>query len=253
MARNRKQLESLLQSANVFSKPKIKLEQYPTNPHLASHIVFMAHQNYDEIEGKVIGELGSGCGNLLLASALMGASYCIGFELDEDAMGIARENFSEYELDTHVEFVRADVTQLVAVGQFSEDDSSSDSKSSENSESQSSAENSESKSSAENFISRWRPLIDTIIMNPPFGTKVQGVDMIFLQVACQMARKSVYSLHKTSTRQYILQKARQWGVEAEILAELKFDIPNMYKFHKKKNVEVEVDLYRFDVSMLHRN
>jgi hypothetical protein len=89
------------------------------------------------------------------------------------------------------------------------------------------------------------PQIDTVVMNPPFGTKRKGVDMVFLQKAIEMCGTSVYSLHKTSTRNHILKKATQWGVEAKVIAELKFDIPQMYKFHKRRSVDVAVDLFRF--------
>ena len=36
----------------------------------------------------------------------------------------------------------------------------------------------------------------------------------------------------------------KWNLKAEVVAEMKFDIPNMYKFHKQKSVDVEVDLLR---------
>jgi predicted RNA methylase len=58
---------------------------------------------------------------------------------------------------------------------------------------------------------------DTIIMNPPFGTKAKGIDMVFLQQALKVlvsdmynfvslilleySSVSVYSLHKSSTRE----------------------------------------------------
>jgi len=31
----------------------------------------------------------------------------------------------------------------------------------------------------------------------------------------------------------------------DVVAELRFDLPNTYKFHKKRSVDVQVDLYRF--------
>lgn len=34
----------------------------------------------------------------------------------------------------------------------------------------------------------------------------------------------------------------------EILAELKWDIPSMYKFHKKKSVDIEVDFIKIDLT-----
>ena len=44
-------------------------------------------------------------------------------------------------------------------------------------------------------------------MNPPFGTRHKGADVAFLRAAFRLARGSVYSLHKSSTRAH-LQKAR---------------------------------------------
>jgi predicted RNA methylase len=83
-------------------------------------------------------------------------------------------------------------------------------------------------------------------MNPPFGTKNNhGVDMKFLQAALDLATTSVYSLHKTSTREHILAKAADWGVRAHVLAELRFDLPATYRFHKKLSVDIKVDFIRF--------
>ncbi|KAE8731974.1 Methyltransferase-like protein 5 [Hibiscus syriacus] len=74
----------------------------------------------------------------------------------------------------------------------------------------------------------WRgQIVDTVVMNPPFGTRKKGVDMDFLFVALKVASRAVYSLHKTSTR------------------DLRFGVPQLYKFHKKKEVDIAVDLWRF--------
>ena len=49
--------------------------------------------------------------------------------------------------------------------------------------------------------SKWSNAFDTIVMNPPFGTKNNaGMDMCFLETGVELAVNSVYSLHKTSTR-----------------------------------------------------
>lgn len=48
----------------------------------------------------------------------------------------------------------------------------------------------------------WRgPIVDTVVMNPPFGTRRNGADMDFLSAALKIASRAVYSLHKTSTRE----------------------------------------------------
>uniref|UniRef100_A0A2K6QPA3 Uncharacterized protein n=1 Tax=Rhinopithecus roxellana TaxID=61622 RepID=A0A2K6QPA3_RHIRO len=59
-------------------------------------------------------------------------------------------------------------------------------------------------------------------------------DMAFLKTALEMARTAVYSLHKSSTReQHVQKKAAEWKIKIDII------------FHKKKSVDIEVDLIRF--------
>eukprot|EP01132_Coremiostelium_polycephalum_P001146 gene1146-1453_t len=96
-------------------------------------------------------------------------------------------------------------------------------------------------------IQLGRGIVDTVIMNPPFGTRVKGIDMVFLKKAFQMARVSVYSLHKSSTRNYILNKMNRFGIEGKVLAELRWNLPQIHAFHKKKNMDIEVDFIRFEI------
>ena len=44
--------------------------------------------------------------------------------------------------------------------------------------------------------------------------------------------------------QHLAKKAKEWGVELWVMAQLRFDIPATYKFHKRRSVDVEVDLIR---------
>jgi 16S rRNA G966 N2-methylase RsmD len=62
-------------------------------------------------------------------------------------------------------------------------------------------ENDESLSYASRLLSKEGLSVDTVILNPPFGTRNKGMDMIFLKKAIEMANGAVYSLHKTSTRE----------------------------------------------------
>ena len=70
---------------------------------------------------------------------------------------------------------------------------------------------------------------------------------MFLEKAIHLAKRSVYSLHKTSTRCHIESKAKQNNVEMEVLAELRFNLDASYKFHKRKSVDIEVDFIKFNV------
>ena len=67
----------------------------------------------------------------------------------------------------------------------------------------------------------------------------------FVVINRNNAHLPVYSFHKSSTRPFLLKLLKEkWNLNAEVVAEMKFDIKNMYKFHKDKTKDVEVDLLR---------
>ncbi|XP_065353326.1 rRNA N6-adenosine-methyltransferase METTL5 [Cloeon dipterum] len=201
-----RKLEELLQQLDGFEKPKVLLEQYATSPHVAACMLHTAEESFGDLDGKVVADLGMGCGTLAIGAALQGARVCYGFEIDQEAINIAKQNLEETEIA--VEIIRGDVEAGLG--------------------------------------SRWEKSVDTVLMNPPFGTKKnKGADMTFLQEGLRLATRAVYSLHKTSTRQHVLSKAKQWGVEAKVVAELRYDLPATYRFHKKQSVDIEVDFFRF--------
>lgn len=200
-----KELESCLQQVDGFEEPKILLEQYPTSPHIAACMLYTIHNTFDDIEGKLIADLGCGCGVLCIGAAMLDAGLCVGFDIDKDALDIAQTNTEEFEI-SNIDLVQCDLCAL-EVG--------------------------------------YAQKFDTVIMNPPFGTKHnQGIDMKFLKTALTMAKEAVYSLHKSSTRDHIQKKAKDWGVKMELVAELRYDLPASYKFHKKKSVSYNpIDLH----------
>ncbi|XP_057506240.1 uncharacterized protein LOC130789485 [Actinidia eriantha] len=200
-----KQLESLLGTLQQFSNPKIELEQYPTGPHIASRMLYTAENSFGDVTDKVVADFGCGCGTLGLAAALLGAEHVIGLDIDAQSIEIASTNAEDLELD--MDFVQCDLSNL-----------------------------------------GWRgPIVDTVVMNPPFGTRRKGADMDFLSVALKIASQAVYSLHKTTTRDHVKRTAlRDCNAKsAEVLCELRYDVPQLYKFHKKKEVDIAVDLWRF--------
>ena len=89
-----------------------------------------------------------------------------------------------------------------------------------------------------------RTLFDTVLMNPPFGTRKPGVDLAFVDLALNTAEQ-VFSLHKSSTRRYIEKHCAEKSAEAEVLATLRYDLPKTHKIHTKKSVDIEVDLWHF--------
>ena len=128
-----KQLEGLLQNLDVFENPKVHLEQYPTTPHIASHMLYTIDQTFDDIRGCSVADLGCGCGVLSVGAAILGSDYVVGFDVDEDALELAKQNLEESGLE-QVELVQCDVAHLDTMMARSD-------------------------------------MFDTVIMNPPFGTK----------------------------------------------------------------------------------
>ncbi|XP_044426870.1 rRNA N6-adenosine-methyltransferase METTL5 isoform X4 [Triticum aestivum] len=85
-------------------------------------------------------------------------------------------------------------------------------------------------------------LVDTVVMNPPFGTKRKGADMEFLSMGLKVASQAVYSLHKTSTREASSAvTSRRQPCEIATQSVLKFCV----RFHKQKELDIAVDLWRF--------
>ncbi|KAL2321301.1 hypothetical protein Fmac_030270 [Flemingia macrophylla] len=184
---------------------QVELEQYPTGPHIASRMLFTAENSFEDVSDKVVADFGCGCGTLGVAAALLSAEHVLSIDVDPESLEIASLNAEELELD--MDFIHANVLDL-----------------------------------------GWRgPIVDTVIMNPPFGTRKKGADLDFLSAALKVASQAVYSLHKTSTRDHVKRTAlRDFNASsAEVLCELRYDVPKMYKFHKKKEVDIAVDLWRF--------
>ena len=94
-------------------------------------------------------------------------------------------------------------------------------------------------------IAAVRGGFDTSIMNPPFGTRRRGTDIMFLQRALQHS-KVTYSLHKMTkaSRQFLLRAIEKMGGRVDAVFELEIGIPRTYGFHTKRSYSVAADLYR---------
>lgn len=143
---------------------------------------------------------------------MMGASSVVGIDIDSDALEVARTNIELVEMEEEeIELVNARV-ELPGSEELGGE--------------------------VPIFIPKNYGEFETVVLNPPFGTQVKGIDMAFLEVACsvsriylhsylanieqiQVAQNSIYSLHKTSTREFILKKCLTWGFKGEVLAEMK--------------------------------
>lgn len=84
---------------------------------------------------------------------------------------------------------------------------------------------------------------DTVIMNPPYGTRSPHLDVRFLERAFQLAPVS-YSIHKSSTRKFLKGFMVKRNRKVDGLRSMSLNIPHLFPFHHKKWENVQVDLYR---------
>ncbi|KAK2079414.1 hypothetical protein QBZ16_003106 [Prototheca wickerhamii] len=99
--------------------------------------------SFDEFEGRVVADLGCGTGMLAIGAAVLGASHVVAVDVDQDALDLAKENVAGiYDDDddepSPIDFIKADVR---ALGE-----------------------------------QQPRIVADTVIMNPPFGTRQKGTN-----------------------------------------------------------------------------
>lgn len=84
---------------------------------------------------------------------------------------------------------------------------------------------------------------DTVLMNPPYGTRTAHADLVFLDKAFQLA-PIIYTIHKSATRRYLTIYMEKRGRKVDETRSMVLDLPNLFEFHRKKTKSVEVDLYR---------
>jgi len=91
-----------------------------------------------------------------------------------------------------------------------------------------------------------RGKFDTVVMNPPYGNRSPHQDVHFLTRAFELANV-IYSIHKSSTRKFLVQFVRKSGRQVAQLRSMAMPIPHLFDFHQKKWKTIEIDLYRITV------
>ncbi|MEM0015230.1 MAG: METTL5 family protein [Zestosphaera sp.] len=87
---SKKELEILLSKVPDFRNPKEGLEQYVTPADIAAELAWDAFMR-DDLEGRVVHDMGCGTGRLALAASMLNAKYVVCSDVDLDALEIARE------------------------------------------------------------------------------------------------------------------------------------------------------------------
>jgi putative methylase len=154
---------------------------------------------------KNVVDLGCGTGRLTLPVKKFYASTVLGVEIDSKSVKVLTDFIKLYKLDVEL---------LITAIEFLEPDN-------------------------------WKKKYETTIMNPPFGTKRRKIDFIFLEQALKYSN-TVISIHKSNsrTRKLIEKLGSENGKEMIIIATVEFPIYPSFKFHRKKEHFVCIDIIR---------
>lgn len=107
---DRGELERRLEDVEGFDEPRVALEQYPTPPDVAAHLLHLAAMRGD-LSGRTVVDLGAGTGVLSLGAALLGPRRVLGVERDPAALATARENEAALAPPAPVSWLRGDATR----------------------------------------------------------------------------------------------------------------------------------------------
>lgn len=155
----------------------MELEQYPTPPDIAAHMLFAADAEGD-VEDALVADLGCGGCILGIGAALMGAMHVMAVDIDADALLVAAQNVEDAEVS--VDLIKADVVKLAihhAMDQSGHDRNVAGFSNSVEPQLSTPAET--DAEPGQSLFASMAPIglgpFDLVLMNPPFGTQKQVV------------------------------------------------------------------------------
>ena len=198
-----KNIISELESLEAFSSPKDYLEQYQTPPSVAGEMIHYISNNYN-LNNYSIADLGCGTGILGISAALCGCKNVFLFDIDEEALDIAKNNIEKLELEDNIQIIQMDVNQL-------------------------------------RNCNKLNKYFDLVITNPPFGIRSEnGADIEFLKTASYICNNTIFSLHKFSTINFLKKFYNKEGINDIKSFKIEYNLPKTYKFQKKKEKNIDV-------------
>lgn len=88
--------------------------------------------------------------------------------------------------------------------------------------------------------------VDTVIMNPPFGSQKRGADLPFLNKAFEIS-EVIYTIHNAETERFLENFIKERGHSIFWEKRYMFEIANMFEFHEKERKSFEVVSYGINV------
>lgn len=199
-------LEGQLAVVAGFEDPRAALEQYPTPPGIAAHVIHFADLQGD-VEGRTVIDLGTGTGMLALGAALRGPARVVGVELDGDALRTARQNRRRVGAAAPIHWVRADATRAP--------------------------------------LRPTEPTTVVMNPPFGAQNGREGADRAFLATASEIGDVS-YSVHNAGSREFVKAFAADNGGEVTHAFRVAFELDRQFEFHDREREEIQTELYRID-------
>ncbi|MBI2107059.1 methyltransferase [Candidatus Woesearchaeota archaeon] len=88
-------------------------------------------------------------------------------------------------------------------------------------------------------IKHFDKKVDTVIQNPPYGTKEKHADKEFLMKAFEISKK-IYSLHKVNTTKFVEKITENYGFKVKKVIRFSIPLKRSYHFHTKNKVIIDI-------------
>lgn len=226
----KKHLEMILENVPKHPNPKVGLEQYSTPATIAADLIWNAY-GLGDIENMSVLDLGCGTGMFAIASSLMGASYSLGVDIDDESVSLAKNTknsiFQQHDIDSsNANFIVGDINSFNSISDLLNE------------------------SNQEKNDNDMLPLnrFDTLIQNPPFGSQEKGkrhADRKFMEFAVGSA-DVIYSFHMKNTEEFVIDYYMDLGADVSHKLVYKFPIPKIYDFHTDESRDVKVVVLRVE-------
>lgn len=198
-------LAIVLSRLGGFESPKVRQEQYIMDSEIGASALWNAYQLGD-IEGKVIVDFGCGTGMLGIGALLLGAKQTLFVDFDEKALETAKNNLSK---------LKSEGYKLGKADFICKD------------------------------IEKLEGIkAEVVVQNPPFGTKVKHIDVVFLKKALETS-PVVYSFHKSETKAFLERFSGRNNAQITHFFDFKFPIKATFEFHRRKIRRINVTCFRF--------
>jgi putative methylase len=90
-------------------------------------------------------------------------------------------------------------------------------------------------------VTEFDERVDTVVMNPPFGSQKRNADRPFLDIAMKVS-DAIYSIHMSDTVDFLAKYVSDRGFYVDYQKRYKFEIPHMFSFHTKAKKCFDVSL-----------